>query len=627
MCGITAYVGNINAVRTAIECLKRLEYRGYDSAGVACIDAGSLHVVRASGKIASLESAVEEAPCQDALRNSTVAIAHTRWATHGEPSVRNAHPHRDCTGKVAVVHNGIIENYAELRDRLVADGHEFASETDTEVIAHLIEDACSLRDIYKAECSSHSVDHYANAIRSALHLLEGSFAVAIVIDFCPGVVFAARRDSPLIIGVGDEARCLASDISALPSNINRMIVLEDGDFAQIERTSVRLTDVSGELVSRPVVIAEHLEVINDKGKCAHYMLKEIREQKAIVTRTIEGRLIGKHRVELPTISSRLDSTQWSSIHRIIIVGCGTAYHAGVYGKRLIEQTLRVPVDAVTASEFRYGEPIVNAHTLVIGISQSGETADTIAAIKEANELGGLTIAIVNVHGSALARSADAVLLTHAGVEIGVASTKAYTAQLTTIALLTAYLGCLSPESTPVENLIADIARLPELIARSLTLENEISELITRFDDISTYFFVGRGYDYAASMEAALKLKEISYMHAEAYAAGEMKHGPLALITRQTATIGLCTQSATVAKLIGNLQEVKARNGIVAAFTREDLILPQGCRDVTVALPAAHDALMPIVAAPAMQLLAYYVALRRGCEIDQPRNLAKSVTVE
>jgi glucosamine--fructose-6-phosphate aminotransferase (isomerizing) len=649
MCGITGYIGGRPAVETALNNLKRLEYRGYDSAGIAYPNCAQIQIVKAAGKIANLERVLN-----GTAQDTRVAIAHTRWATHGRPNETNAHPHRDCTGRIAVVHNGIIENYAELRRELIAQGHAFASETDTEVLAHLIEEG--MRDrvsavgiepfapTREARCLTPVV---AAAVRAALRRVTGSYAIAVLSKDAPDAVFVARKDSPLVIGLGENENFLASDIPAVMRYTRRVVLLEDGDFAIITPEKVTVTDLEGRPVTRAAREITWDDEAAEKGGYPHFMLKEIHEGPRTVRNTLRGRLTEDDRVILPELP--FTAEDWAKFRRIAIVACGTAYHAGVVGKRFFEQLLRRPVEVTVASEFRYSDPLVDEETLVVLISQSGETADTLAAMREAKAKGATTLAIVNVVGSTLARDADAVLLTLAGPEIGVASTKAYLAQLTALALLGLYLAqnagnrqraagngnILTPDAqlptphtqppTPAEY-VAALRELPSLIEGCLGQERAIAALAETLADQHSFFYLGRGYDYAAALEAALKLKEISYLHAEAYAAGEMKHGPLALVEPGVTIVGFCTQKATNEKMISNLKEVKAREGTVLAVAREGDTVPD-CADAVIAVPNTLDALMPVVAMVPMQLLAYHVARVRGCEIDQPRNLAKSVTVE
>ncbi len=612
MCGITGYVGSRPAVETVIHNLKRLEYRGYDSSGVACLTDNGLEVARAVGKIANLEKVLD-----GATPNSQTAISHTRWATHGKPSERNAHPHRDMSAKIAVVHNGIIENYAELREELIVQGFTFASETDTEVLPQLI-----ARELTRLSTQV-SEGAFAHAVRSALALVRGSYALAILHADLPETVFVVRKDSPLVIGIGEGENFIASDISAVIRYTRRVILLEDGDLGIVRPASVSLFRSEGSPVERGVLEVTWDDAAAEKGGCAHFMLKEIYENPRTVRETLRTRLLEDGTIALPGVP--FSPEKWASFRRIAIVGCGTAYHAGVVGKRLFERILRRPVTAEVASEFRYGDPIIDAETLVILISQSGETADTLAAMREAKAKGGHTLAVVNVVGSTLAREADAVLLTQAGPEIGVASTKAYLAQLTALTLIGLYFAQVG--GTPLTaDYAAALRELPSLIERCLAKEGEIVTLAEKLVRSSCFFYLGRGYDFDASLEAALKLKEISYLHAEAYAAGEMKHGPLALVEPGVAVIGFCTQTETEEKMISNLKEVKAREGTVVAVLREGAKTPD-CADDALFVPGTLDPLMPIVTMVPMQMLAYHVARLRGCEIDQPRNLAKSVTVE
>lgn len=626
MCGITGYIGQRPAVETALTNLKRLEYRGYDSAGIAYPNQTQVKIVRATGKIANLEAALRLGE-----HEASVAIAHTRWATHGSPTHDNAHPHRDCTGRVAVVHNGIIENYAELRRELIAEGHEFGSETDTEVIAHLIEQELPLSPHFSAgkgetisiQLDTLSIEEIATGVRRALRQLRGAFAVAVIVQDTPDTIFVARKDSPLVIGLGDGENFLASDIPAVMRFTRKVVLLEDGDFATLRPDRVTVTDLAGVEVAREPMEVTWDDAAAEKGGYPHFMLKEIFEGTRTVRDTLRGRLTETGKVALPDLP--FTAEDWARFRRVTIVGCGTAYHAGVVGKRLFEQLLRRPVEVSVASEFRYSDPLVDEETLVVLISQSGETADTLAAMREAKAKGATTLAVVNVVGSTLARDADAVLFTQAGPEIGVASTKAYLAQLTAIALLGVYLAQVGGKAGD-EGYAEALRGLPDLVARCLEREGEIAALAERLAEHRCFFYLGRGYDFAVSLEAALKLKEISYIHAEAYAAGEMKHGPLALVEPGVAVVGFCTQPATNEKMVSNLKEVKARSGTVVVVVREGDTIPD-CADFVIEVPATLDSLMPVVTMVPMQLLAYYVARARGCEIDQPRNLAKSVTVE
>jgi glucosamine--fructose-6-phosphate aminotransferase (isomerizing) len=581
---------------------------------VAYPDGASVKIFKAAGKIINLEKQIQAA---DGHSDTHVAVAHTRWATHGRPNEANAHPHSDCREEIAVVHNGIVENYVELRQELQSKGHLFTSETDTEVIAHMIE-AC-------LPSKTPSPEEFVISCRLALKRLKGSYAVAIVSIYLPDAVVVARKDSPLVVGLGEGENFLASDIPAVMAFTRRVIVLEDGDFALLTADKAQVFDLDGVPLQRDVLSVTWDDQAAEKGGYDHFMLKEIYEEPRTVRDTLRGRLTADGRVMLPDVN--LTSDQWKKIKRISIVACGTAYHAGLVGKRMLEMFLRRPVEAQVASEFRYSDPLVDAETLTLLISQSGETADTLAAMREARRKGSVTLAIVNVVGSTLARESDAVLYTQAGPEIGVASTKAYLAQLTALCLLAVHLaqddGMLPAMRL---NTLAALQALPEQIERALALSDSIQKLAKKLAGHHSFFYLGRGYDYAASMEAALKLKEISYIHAEAYAAGEMKHGPLALVEPGVAVIGFCTQTATNEKMVSNLKEVKAREGTVVAVLREGEAAPD-CADDVIAISNTIDCLMPLLSMVPMQLLAYYLAKERGCPIDQPRNLAKSVTVE
>ncbi len=619
MCGITGYIGSGSAIEITINNLKRLEYRGYDSAGVAYSSTDAVSIVRAPGKIKNLEALLPTS-----VEGIGVAIAHTRWATHGRPCEENAHPHRDCTGQLAVVHNGIIENYAELRRELIAKGHEFASETDTETLAHLIEEMCAL----EGDCDK--TEGVANAIRKALHHVKGSYALAVISQDSPDTVFVARKESPLIIGLGEGENFIASDIPAVMRYTRNVVLLEDGDFAILTPNSVTITDFEGNPLERKPFLVTWDDAAAEKGGNAHFMIKEIYENPRTVRETLRGRLMDDGEIVLPSLP--FSAEQWQAFRRISIVACGTAYHAGVVGKSFFEQLLRRPVEVNVASEFRYSDPILDKETLVVLISQSGETADTLAAMREAQHKGATTLAIVNVVGSTLARDADAVLLTQAGPEIGVASTKAYLAQLTALYLLGLYLarhdasGNSRLTEAEYHSYVSALRELPAQIEAIITQEASYSQLAEELAKHHCFFYLGRRYDFASSLEAALKMKEISYIHAEAYPAGEMKHGPLALVEPGVAVVGFCTQPDTNEKMVSNLKEVKAREGTIITVIREGDETPD-CADYTLSVPITKEAFMPLLSMVPMQLLAYHVARTLGCEIDQPRNLAKSVTVE
>ena len=608
MCGITGYVGSREAVPIVIDQLRRLEYRGYDSAGVAApTPARALKVVKTEGKIARLEEIVNG----DFL-GSTVAVAHTRWATHGRPTTPNAHPHTDCGGHIMVAHNGIVENYLALRERLTAAGHEFRSETDTEVLPHLIEE--------------HFQGDMEAAVRAALPEVRGSYALAIVSDHDPDLLIVARKDSPLVIGLGEGENFIASDIPALLPYTRNVLILEDGDIALIRTDSVIVTRPDGTVVERqPLHITWDAQAAEKSGY-EHFMRKEIYDQPATIRDTMRGRVVDG-RVDLSELN--LTPEKARSFERIYIVACGTAYHAGLVGKRFWERYLRLNIEPDVASEFRYRDPIIDDKTLVVLVSQSGETADTLAAMREAQSHGASALAIVNVVGSTLSRDADHVLHTQAGPEICVASTKAYVSQLIGVYLLGIYLARLRGEMTEAQEtaLIAGLDKLPEQVQTLLSREAEIDGMALDFSRCTDFFFVGRGLDYAVAQEGALKLKEISYLHAEALAAGEMKHGTLALVTSSVCAIGIVTQQPLWEKMVSNVREIKAREGTLIAVAREGDMETPKVADHVIAIPDNLDELMPVLAIVPLQLLSYHIARRLGREIDQPRNLAKSVTVE
>lgn len=608
MCGIVGYVGSKNCVSTLIDQLLKLEYRGYDSAGVAVVDGGTLNVSRSVGKIRELSAILESSPLEGAT-----GIAHTRWATHGPPSTRNAHPHVDCTGDIAVVHNGIVENYIDLRMELQSKGHLFKSQTDTEVIPHLIED-CYDGDLLEA-------------VRNAVCRLEGSYALGVVSKHEPGRLIAVRQDSPLVIGIGEGVMYIASDIPALIADTRKIIALEDGDIASITRDRAEIFSVKGGRVERPL-----LEVTWDVSaaeKCGydHFMLKEIHDEPAAVQDTLRGRLTSDNTVQLEEIE--LTDEQVRNFDRIYIVACGTAYYAGCVGKYFIEKLIGTPVEVEMASEFRYREPVLDAGTLVVCISQSGETADTLAALRMAKKCGAATVGLINVVGSTMSREADNVLYTRAGPEICVASTKAYISQLIALYLLGLFLAGKKKTAAPeeIEKYVQSLRELPDLITRVLEDEQEIAQIAEEVADTSDCFYLGRGLDFAVSLEGALKLKEISYIHAEAYAAGEMKHGPLALITKGTTVFCLVTQDHVRDKMISNIREVQARRGRVIAVAVEKDPDTHQVADYTIHIPRTDQMFTPVLSVIPLQMLAYFTARSLDRDIDQPRNLAKSVTVE
>ncbi len=607
VCGIVGYVGKRNAVAVLLDGLKRLEYRGYDSAGVAFLNASSLKVAKKAGRIAQLEAALDlsgEPP--------GIGIGHTRWATHGRPSDANAHPHRDCTGKFAVVHNGIIENFGELRAELAARGHTFTSETDTEVLAHLLE------EYYEGDLLA--------ALRKVLGRVRGSYAVAVLSSHEPERLVAARKDSPLVLGLGDGEAFLASDIPALLPYTREFYLLEEGEVAELAAGHVRVYNGAGEPVAKSVFRVTWDAAAAERGGFPHFMLKEIFEQPQALRNTLSGRLAPEG-VVLAELG--LDPEEARRLSKIFIVACGTAYHAGLVGKYVLERLARVPVEADLASEFRYRDPILGPDSLVIVVSQSGETADTLAALREAQRRGCRVLAVTNVVGSSVAREADSVVYTWAGPEIAVASTKAYTAQVLVMYLLACGLAAARGTYPPEElaRLAAELRCIPEKVAAVLEKKELVEELAQRYHACRDVFFIGRGLDYAVALEGALKLKEISYVHAEAYAAGELKHGTLALIESGVPVVALATQEELLEKTLSNIKEVKAREGIVigvALGEREEVAREV---DHLVPLPETLPLLAPLLSVVPLQLFAYYVAAARGCDIDKPRNLAKSVTVE
>jgi glucosamine--fructose-6-phosphate aminotransferase (isomerizing) len=614
MCGITGYVGGRErSVRLVLDNLKRLEYRGYDSAGVAVVKPGeeSVTVLKKKGKLANLEAAL------DGLgQSSGTVIAHTRWATHGRPNDVNAHPHSDCTGRISLIHNGIIENYIGLKERLTAAGHVFASDTDTEVLAHLIE--------------SHweTAGSLEGAVRAALSEVTGAYAVCVVSSAEPDVIYAAKTASPLIIGLGEGENFLASDIPAVMGYTRNVLVLEDGDFARITPHGVTLTTLDGQPLHRDVFHVTWDVSTAQKGGFAHFMLKEIYDQPQAIRDTLRGRTTETHQVTLPEL--KLPTSKLVHFNRIVIVACGTAYHAGLAGKNFYEHLLRRPVEVQVASEFRYNDPIVDAQTLAIIISQSGETADTLAALREAKIKGATTLALVNVVGSSIAREADEVLYTYAGPEICVASTKAYITQLIGLYLLGLYIAQEENKLGPgvVAAYVEQLQRLPEQVSEILADTSIVQAVAKEHAHSSSFFFLGRGNDYAVAQEGALKLKEVSYIHAEAYPAGELKHGPLALVEPGVSVVCLATQSALYDKIQSSVKEVKARDGAAIGIVKAgDEGLDENFVDSILRVPATHDTFMPVLSIIPMQLLAYYIAADLGREIDQPRNLAKSVTVE
>jgi len=589
--------------------LARLEYRGYDSAGMAIVGDDTLKVVRRIGKLKNLREAVIQEPIV-----GNVGIGHTRWATHGKPSEENAHPHSDCTGKIAVVHNGIIENYTQLREELAANGHVLRSETDTEVVAHLVE--------------SYFTGDLTAAVRKTVRRLKGAYALAIVDIEDPGTIVAARVDSPLIIGLGDGENIVASDIPAVLEYTREVLILEDGDVATVTAGAVLVTDAAGTQVAREVMHVEWNLDAAEKNGYEDFMLKEIHEQPHAIRETLRGRMGDDGVIQLSEL--QMSEERLAEINRVFIVACGTSYHAGIVAKHLIEQWARIPVEVDVSSEFRYRDPIVDEDTLVVAITQSGETTDTLAAVREARRRGAKVFAITNVVGSRVARESDGVIYTHAGPEIGVAATKTFTAQIAALNVLALKLAqaksTLEPER--IASLWEEVSRLPELVEAVLGDADGIDEAAAEYGpEVVSSLFIGRGMGVPVAMEGALKLKEISYIHAEAYAAGEMKHGPIALITPQVPVVVVATQGVTYEKVVSNVQEVRARGArVIAVATYGDDEIRQHAEHVLY-VPRVSEAISPILATIPLQLLSYRIAKLRGCNVDQPRNLAKSVTVE
>ena len=606
MCGIVGYVGKRNAQDVLLDGLEKLEYRGYDSAGVALALEGGIRVVKSKGRLAELRKRL----AVEALARSGCGIGHTRWATHGEPSDVNSHPHS--TPRVSIVHNGIIENYGVLKERLMAKGYTFESETDTEVLVKLI-DSC-----YEGEP--------LKALRAALAMVRGSYALAVLFRDFPDTLFAVKRESPLIVGWGEEENFIASDIPALLKYTRRYSVLEEGDMAVVNADGIRFYNEFAEPVEREVLTANWDQEAAEKGGYPHFMLKEINEQPAAITATVSPRVEnGLPDLRVPALTDE----RLRRIGTVHLVGCGTAMHAGMVGKAAIEALARVPAQVEIASEFRYRNPILRPEDLVIIISQSGETSDTLAALKLAKSRGVPVLAIVNVVGSSIARAADYVMYTYAGPEIAVASTKAYMVQMCVLYLFALRLAYARGMQTDAEirRLTAELLRAGEVIKPRLADCEQIKYLASRFVNTQSCFFIGRGFDYSLSLEGSLKLKEISYVHSDAYAAGELKHGTISLVTDGVPVIALATQKQVYEKTISNAKETKSRGAKVLLFTTQDAVVPDGVADYVVRLDDYDDLLMPLQLIVPLQLFAYYMAVLRGCDVDKPRNLAKSVTVE
>jgi glutamine---fructose-6-phosphate transaminase (isomerizing) len=606
MCGIIGYIGEDNAVPILIEGLKRLEYRGYDSAGIAIINNAQLAIRKAVGKLKNLEEVVaNDSP------TGTIGIGHTRWATHGRVTELNAHPHE--TEGFVLVHNGIIENYLALKEKLSADGHEFRTETDTEVIVHLI--------------AKHFTGNLTTAVHMALQEVVGAYAIAVLSTDDPNTVVGARSGCPLVVGLGQGAYFLASDVPAVLNHTREVIFLDDGEVATLTREGVRVSGLDGQMVTKDIRHVTWDPIMAEKGGYKHFMLKEIFEQPRAVLDTFRGRVLpetGDAALELGRAAHAL-----AQARRVLLVACGTSWHAALIGKYMIEEMARIPVEVDYGSEFRYRQPVLDQHTLFVGISQSGETADTIAAGREAKHHGATAVAISNVMDSTLARESDGVFYTHAGPEIGVAASKTFTTQLVSLYLLGLALGRQQGTLSQArgKKLAQDLLQMPRLMEGVLEQEENIAELAREFATKRDFLFLGRGLSFPIALEGALKLKELSYIHAEGYAGGEMKHGPIALIDQQMPVVILAPRSRVHDKIVSNLEEIKARDGIIIAVgTEGDEDLKRHAQHVLY-VPNVPDLLQPLVLVLPLQLLAYHIAVRRGCDVDQPRNLAKSVTVE
>jgi glutamine---fructose-6-phosphate transaminase (isomerizing) len=615
MCGIIGYIGPKDVVPVLIDGLRRLEYRGYDSAGVAVVRDGCVDLRRSAGKLSNLETVIGSAPL-----TGDYGVGHTRWATHGRPTEENAHPHRDCTGKIVVVHNGIIENYLDLKQELQRQGHKFVTETDTEIVAHLVER--EMKD-----------DGLENAVRRALMLMRGLFALVLISADDPDKIVAVRNGPPIVVGLGDGEFFVASDIPAILSHTRDVVFLGDEEMAIITKSGVLFTDFFARPVSKATQRVLWDPIMAEKAGYKHFMLKEIFEQPTAARETILGRVsLDSGKVFLEEM--KLPDARLAAVDRVTVLACGTSWHAALVGKFMIEQLARLPVEVDYGSEYRYRSPIVSNNMLAVVITQSGETADTLAALREAKKEGAAaSIAICNVVGSMATRETDGTIYTHAGPEIGVASTKAFTSQLVALYLLALRLGQIRgtlsfDDSKPH---LEALLQLPYFLEQALKLAADVEKVAARFQDRTDFLYLGRGINYPIALEGALKLKEISYIHAEGYPAGEMKHGPIALIDEHMPVVTIAPHDAVFEKMIGNMQEVKARGGsVIALTTRGDDKLRSildSSRDVVLEVPQTPELLTPIVMAVPLQLLAYDIAVRRGCDVDQPRNLAKSVTVE
>ena len=609
MCGIVGYVGNAQAAPFLLDGMSKLEYRGYDSAGIAVYEKGKIRVEKCVGRLDALRHKLE-----GRMPEGSMGIGHTRWATHGRPSDRNSHPHTDESGDFVVVHNGIIENYLMLKEKLIAKGQKFSSDTDTEIVAHLF------ADFYEGDMEE--------AVKKVLKTIEGSYSLVFMCAAEPDKLICTKKDNPLIIGLGEGENFIASDIPAIIAKTRRSYIMSDGEIATVTKDGVWVQDINGTPITKKVFEVNWNAEAAEKGGFEHFMLKEIYEQPKAIKDTMRGRL-AENGTEINFTELGWTPEDFTGISKIFIVACGTAYHAGIVGKYYLENLARIPVEVDIASEFRYRSPLVDANCLTIVISQSGETIDTLAALKEAKRLGSRTLAVTNVVGSSIAREADQVVYTYAGPEIAVASTKAYTTQLLVMLMLAVYVGRLrgTLDGNKADALAKGLHKVPEQLHDMLENVDQIKVFARHYGSSLDAFFLGRSLDYAVALEGALKLKEISYIHAEAYAAGELKHGTLALIVEGVPVIVLATQEDVYDKTVSNLQEVKAREAMVIAIALEGDDSIAKYADHVIYIPRADKELAPILAVLPLQLLAYYAALTRGCDVDKPRNLAKSVTVE
>jgi len=612
MCGIVGYIGDKGAVSIIVEGLKRLEYRGYDSAGIAVLNDGTLHVRRAAGRLKMLEGVLGDRPLAGSL-----GIGHTRWATHGRPSEENAHPHTDCDGNLVVVHNGIIENYLEIKEHLLAEGHQFKSETDTEVIAHLIEHHLK------------SAGRLDQAVKAALKEVRGSYALGVISAAAPDRLVAAKQGAgSVVVGLGQGEMFVASDIPAILAHTRDIVVLEDEEVAVVTADSVELSTLDGEPIRRASVRISWDPIMAEKGGYRHFMLKEMHEQPRAITDTFRGRIAPETgNVVLPDVNLAPDTVR--GIERVILVACGTAFHAAMLGRTMMEKLAGIPAEVDLGSEFRYRDALVGPETLVVAVSQSGETADTLGAVKAARLKGCPILAITNVVGSALAREATGVLYMHAGPEIGVASTKAFSTMIVATYLLGLWLGRQRGAITAedVKKRIHDLVEIPRLVEKTLELDGQVAAMARALVGARDFLYLGRGLQFPIALEGALKLKELSYIHAEGYAGGEMKHGPIALIADHLPVVTLAPRDGSYERMLGNIEEVRARDGQVIAIVHAgDRAVASKAHHV-IEVPACADLLAPLITVIPLQLLAYHIAVRLGCDVDQPRNLAKSVTVE